>query len=302
MNYSDHGSYIEIDIPEHFAYEHCLIYLARSEVECLHRVIDNAVFKVIDIKGDLLMLKISDSINSLKVEFLNKIPAQEEKTYTAEYVWNLFDLGTDVTEFYKLAKTDGILSNLVEKYYGLRIIKINDLFEGVCWAIIGQQINLKFAYTLKKRLCESYGKKYEYDGQIYYVFPEPETISDLSVENLRELQFTGRKSEYLIGVGKLFNEGKMSRRYLESLNGYDAVRKALMDIRGIGNWTADYAILKCFNYHEAFPIADVGIHNGLKVLLGREKKPKVDEILQLSEPWAGWEAYATFFIWRSLYN
>ncbi len=272
MNYSDHGSFIEITTPENFVYEHCLVYLARSDIECLHKVIDKAVFKVIDFNGDLLMLKISESTTSLKVTFLNKTPTHSEKNYTAEYVWNLFDLGTDLTSFYKLAKSDAILSHLVEKYYGLRIIKINDLFEGICWAIIGQQINLKFAYTLKQRLCESYGKKYEYDGTMYYVFPAPEILSGLNVKALRELQFTGRKSEYLIGVGKLFNENQISRQCLESLSGYEEVRKSLMDIRGIGNWTADYTILKCFHYNEAFPIADVGIHNGLKTLLGRDKK------------------------------
>ena len=81
------------------------------------------------------------------------------------------------------------------------------MFETICWAIIGQQINLKFAYTLKKRLVEGYGEKMEYDNEEYFLFPTPKVISKLEVEDLKPLQFTTRKAEYIIGIAKLFNEG-----------------------------------------------------------------------------------------------
>jgi len=59
-------------------------------------------------------------------------------------VWDMFDLGTDLTAFYELKENDSIINLLINKYKGLRIVKINDMFETICWAIIGQQINLKF--------------------------------------------------------------------------------------------------------------------------------------------------------------
>jgi len=99
----------------------------------------------------------------------------------------MFDLGTDLTEFYKLAEDDSIIKLLVHKYKGLRIVKMDDMFETICWAIIGQQINLKFAYTLKKRLVESYGEKMIYDNEQYFLFPTPQVISKLQVEDLKPL-------------------------------------------------------------------------------------------------------------------
>ena len=78
------------------------------------------------------------------------------------------------------------------------------------------------------------------------------------------------------------------------------MKNRLISIRGVGDWTADYTIMKCFDINDAFPIADVGIHNALKGILGLDKKPTIEEIEKLSVNWSGWEAYATFYLWRSL--
>ena len=174
------------------------------------------------------------------------------------------------------------------------------MFETICWAIIGQQINLKFAYTLKKRLVEGYGEKMEYDNEEYFLFPTPKAISKLQVVDLKPLQFTTRKAEYIIGIAKLFNEGIIKKEELAIEKDYEKLKNRLILIRGVGAWTADYTIMKCFDINDAFPIADVGIHNALKGILGLDKKPTIEEIEKLSVNWSGWEAYATFYLWRSL--
>jgi len=81
---------------------------------------------------------------------------------------------------------------------------------------------------------------------------------------------------------------------------YEKLRNRLVSIRGVGNWTADYTIMKCFNINNAFPIADVGIHNALKGILALDKKPTIADIEKLSVNWKGWEAYATFYLLRYL--
>ena len=233
---------------------------------------------------------------------MDQVPAKWVRAQVAKYVWDMFDLGTDLTSFYKLAEDDSIIKLLIDKYKGLRIVKINDMFEAICWAIIGQQINLKFAYTLKKRLVESYGEKMIYDKEEYFLFPTPQVISKLEVEDLKPLQFTTRKAEYIIGIANLFNDGTIKKEELALEKDYEKLKKKLVSIRGVGNWTADYTIMKCFDINDAFPIADVGIHNALKGILGLDKKPTIDEIEKLSVNWRGWEAYATFYLWRCLYD
>jgi DNA-3-methyladenine glycosylase II len=302
VGWQDNKSTVEVLPPKEFSFEECLVYLNRSDQECLHKVRDSEVYKVIKIEDYKLLLKIGKSGSNLRVEFLNGIPPKWVRAQTAKFVWDLFDLGTDLTPFYEKAKDDAIIQLLTDKYKGLRIIKIEDLFEVISWAIIGQQINLKFAYTLKKRMVEKYGENLKYDGEEYFLFPTPQVIAQLTVDDLKELQFSSRKAEYVIGIAQLINRGVIKKEELALKKDYEKLKNKLTSIRGIGNWTADYVIMKCFDLYSAFPIADVGIHNALKGILGLNKKPTIQEIEQLALNWKGWEAYVAFYLWRWLYD
>ena len=79
---------------------------------------------------------------------------------------------------------DPLLQQAVSKFYGLRNIGIPDLFEALCWGILGQQINLTYAYTLKRRFVETFGSSIEWEDQSYWIFPKPEDIAKLTVEDL----------------------------------------------------------------------------------------------------------------------
>ncbi len=302
VKWKDLKKYIEIDVPEEFSFEQCMVYLDRSDIECLHTIKEEEFYKLLKFEDINVLIKIAMENKKLKVTFMDKVPAKWVRTQVARYVWELFDLGTDLTAFYKLIEADSIIKLLIDKYKGLRIVKINDMFEAICWAIIGQQINLKFAYTLKKRIVECYGEKMVYDNEEYFLFPSAQTISKLEVPDLKQLQFTTRKAEYIIGIAKLFNEGIIKKEELALEKGYEVLKKRLVAIRGVGNWTADYTIMKCFDINDAFPIADVGVHNALKGILGLDRKPTIDEIEKLSVNWKGWEAYVTFYLWRWLYD
>ena len=300
--WTDFKKYIEIDVPEEFSFKQCMVYLNRSDNECLHKIKEEDFYKLLKFQDVKVLIKISMGNKKLKVTFMEGVPAKWVRAQVAKYVWDMFDLGTDLTDFYKLAEEDLILKLLIDKYKGLRIIKINDMFETICWAIIGQQINLKFAYTLKKRLVEGYGEKMVYDYEEYFLFPTPQVISKLQVEDLKPLQFTTRKAEYIIGIANLFNEEIIKKEELSLVLDYEILKNRLVSIRGVGNWTADYTIMKCFNINDAFPIADVGIHNALKGILALDKKPTIEDIEKLSVNWKGWQAYATFYLWRWLYD
>jgi DNA-3-methyladenine glycosylase II len=302
VQWLDYKNYIEIITPEEFSFEQCLVYLNRCDLECLHKIKDGEVYKLLKFEDINVIIKITFDNKKLRVTFIDHVPPKWVRAQVAKYVWDMFDLGTDLTSFYNMSNNDPITKLLVEKYKGLRIVKINDFFEALCWAIIGQQINLKFAYTLKKKLVESYGEKITYNDEDYFLFPTPQIISKLNVEDLKKLQFTTRKAEYIIGIAKLFHDGFIKKEELALEKDYEKLKKRLVSIRGVGDWTADYTIMKCFNINCAFPIADVGIHNALKGILGLTEKPPVNEIENLASNWRGWEAYVTFYLWRWLYD
>jgi DNA-3-methyladenine glycosylase II len=288
---------LKIELPAEFSYSECLVFLERSPLEVLHHIHDKHIYKLIMVKAELILIKISYRVHVLVIEFPDREPLNKGKI--VEFIENWFDLNQDISLFYDAVSEDSLLQPLVKQYFGLRMIGIPDLFEALTWAIMGQQINLTFAYTLKQRLVESYGKKRVLHDKDYWVYPSPEIIASLQIENLRKLQFTTRKAEYVIGVAREIVEGRLSKDVLRSSE--DPARH-LVSLRGIGPWTADYVLMKCLLKTDAFPVADVGLQNAVMKQLGSQQKPTVKELKKQAENWSGWEAYATFYLWRSLYE
>jgi DNA-3-methyladenine glycosylase II len=191
---------------------------------------------------------------------------------------------------------------LAKKYFGLRLIGIPELFETLCWAIIGQHINLQFAYSLKKRFVETFGEKVIYEDIDYRLFPTPEEMLNVSVDDLMKLQFTGKKSEYIIELAyKIYNGDLADKTELKNMN-YTTAKNYLLKIRGVGEWTADYVLMKCLRFQEALPAADVGLHNAIKNNLKLDRKPDKNKINQIAAEWGKWNAYSVFYLWRSLYD
>ncbi|NHM30820.1 DNA-3-methyladenine glycosylase family protein [Neobacillus terrae] len=302
MSSSNLSSMIKINTPRDFNFEECLVFLDRSNQELLHRIKDGYLYKLIKVDQELILLKISYKIDALNVEFPLGDPSKNARKLAAEFIVDWFDLEQDLADFYEMALYDNILNQIASKYRGLRIIGIPDLFEALTWAILGQQINLKFAYTLKKRFVERFGEGLMFEGETYWLYPSFDRIAEIDIEHLRELQFTVRKAEYVIGVAKAMSKGELKKENLLKKQDYLPIHNYLTNMRGIGAWTADYVMMKCLHQRSAFPITDVGLHNAIKFQLGLEGKPTINEIKEMALNWTGWEAYAVFYLWRSLYD
>ena len=296
------SSYVRVPTPAEFSFDECLVFLNRSPQENLHRIQNDQIIKLIDHQGELILIGVTHAEQHLRVEFLNGKPSEAGQRAAAEYVWAWFDLKTDLVPFYGMAADDPILQPIVKRHFGLRILGFPDLFEAMAWAITGQQINLTFAYTLKKRFVEAYGKSVVYKGEIYWTFPSCEEIAALAVSDLTPMQYSARKAEYIIGIATEMAKGNLVKENFTDGKDAQTVEKELVAIRGIGPWSANYVMMKCLGFTSAFPIADVGLHNALKYQLELEKKPLIAEIERYAENWKGWEAYATFYLWRSLYG
>jgi DNA-3-methyladenine glycosylase II len=295
---------IRIPVPKEFEFSVNLDYLARSPDESLYRITGGKLYKAIPIGPHYPFFEISGDepgflvIRSMVDGLEWGLEIQEEITI---YVREWFDLDNDLTPFYSLSQEDAVLNQVVNRLYGLRNMGIPDLFEALCWGIIGQQINLAFAYTLKRRFVETFGTSISSGDITCWLFPTPQAIASLSVADITALQMTSKKSEYLIGVAKLIADGKLSKEMLLAADDFKAAEKMLVAIRGIGPWTANYVLMRCLRYAAAFPIDDVGLHNAIKSVLEMPQKPTVAQIRELSAGWKNWESYATFYLWRVLY-
>jgi DNA-3-methyladenine glycosylase II len=287
-----------VPTPEAFDFNLCLDFLRRSPKEILHRCSDKGVRKLIRLSNEIILFELSGRKN-LKVDLLNGKLTPETKSGLKQYIGEWFDITTDLKPFYALAEKDPLLKEVAKKYYGYRIVGQPDLFESLAWAILGQQINLQFAYTLKQRFVENFGEKMVFGADDYYLFPHPEAVAVLRDEHLLPLQFSRQKSKYIITLAEAFASGELSKENIAGLPFAEA-REQLMKIKGIGNWTANYALMKTFHYGEAFPLEDAGVHNAIKNLKGMKQKPTLDQVRRIFKKYKGWEAYATLYLWKSL--
>jgi len=293
---------IELYPAKPFSFSECLLFLNRSNLENLHRVIDGVLYKLLNIGEKNVLIKITESPSSLVIDFpMGECPSDTGEK-VIQFVEEWLGLNQDMAGFYTMAAHDPLLSPLIDKYTGLRIIGIPDLFEALVWAVIGQQINLTFAYTLKKRLVELCGERVEVEGLQHWTFPSYEKVANLTVEDFRNMQFTGRKAETILHIARMMHRGELLKESLLLENDVQAIHHQLTSIKGVGPWTAEYVMMKSLQLPNAFPVSDVGLHNAIKDRMNLPKKPTVNEIKEMAEVWEGWKAYATFYLWRSLYD
>ena len=274
-------------------------FLKRSPREILHRIEEETVVKAIYVDDEIVAFRIGHQQDSLEIEFLTRKVSTSIKQKVSDYVREWFDLETDLKPFYAMARKDDLLKGLVRKYYGYRIIGQPDLFESIIWAVIGQQINLPFAYTLKQRFVEQFGGSIELKNQKYFLFPSPEVVAQITADQLLPLQFSRQKTAYVIGIAQAFAEGRLSKQKLTSLS-LEEAKEELIKIKGIGNWTANYALMKTFRHPDAFPLEDAGVHNAIKNLMNLKSKPSLDRVKKIYKKYEGWEAYVTLYLWKSL--
>ncbi|WP_108670503.1 DNA-3-methyladenine glycosylase family protein [Peribacillus acanthi] len=187
------------------------------------------------------------------------------------------------------------LSDIFEEHKGTALILDFDYFSCLVKCIIHQQLNLSFAHTLTERFVHTYG--FEKDGTWFY--PSPDRVAAITVEELRELQFSTRKAEYVIGLGKEISEGNLDLAALKEKSDLDVIN-TLVKLRGIGNWTAENFLLFGLGRPNLFPKADIGIQNALKKLLQLPEKPSIEVMDDLSTEWSPYLSYASLYLWRSI--
>ena len=182
---------------------------------------------------------------------------------------------------------------------GTRIPGCFEPFEMAVRAVLGQQITVKAASTLAGRIAKTYGTPIETGIEgLTHTFPSAEDIVALSgnmeeghsiEEHLGVLGVIASRSRCILGLAQAMTEGKLT---LDSCAEPETEMKKLLEMKGIGKWTAKYIAMRTMGWPDAFLESDVGIK---KALPGYSEK----ELLEMSERWSPWRSYATVSLWNS---
>ena len=167
-------------------------------------------------------------------------------------IWRgYFDLDRDYGGIKKALADDDVMRKAVEYGGGIRILN-QDLWETVVSFIISASNNIPRIKGIIERLCALYGSEIEYGGEIYYSFPDFETLSRLKVEDLAPIR-AGFRDKYIIDAARRFASGDIDEKYIRSLDAEGAKRE-LMRINGVGNKVANCILLFGLSHTEAFPV------------------------------------------------
>jgi AraC family transcriptional regulator of adaptative response / DNA-3-methyladenine glycosylase II len=211
------------------------------------------------------------------------------------YASRMLGLGQDATGFARQFANDPLLGPLIAERPGLRIPQTATPWEGLAWAIIGQQIGLGFAIAMRSRLISLAGTRHP-SGLIGH--PDAAAVARLDPADLRALQFSKSKADYILEAARRVAAGGPDLENLRNLSAKHAAR-LLGGLRGVGPWTIDYVFLRGLGFPDSLPSGDAGIAQALQRLTGN--RPADKEIRTLAERFAPYRSFAAAHLWASLH-
>jgi DNA-3-methyladenine glycosylase II len=230
----------------------------------------------------ILELTISDSLGEHAAELAMRVS-------------KMFDLNTDPEVINRHLASDPLLAPLVVANPALRLPSAFDPFEQAVRAIVGQQVTVKAAVTITRRLVERVGEDLSWacaDGTeaLDRLFPTPHALAVAALDNIG---MPGKRVATLQRLAAAVADGALDLRVDD---GADALVSRLCELPGIGPWTAEYIALRGFGEADAFPAADLGL---LKAPLWGDAGITAKELLARSQAWRPWRAYAAVHIWQN---
>ncbi len=205
--------------------------------------VDGALHRVVGLRE----VRIEPARGGVRVE-----PLDAE---TRPVIRKLLGAEFDLNAFYAWARRDPVLRRLKKALAGFRPPLAPDPFETLVTSITAQQVSLHAAFAIRNRLIERFGRR----AAQAYAFPAARRLARASEEELVALGFSRRKAEYVVGLA-------VARPDFEELAGLpdDEVKARLVEIRGLGEWTADWYLARHLARPRAWPAGDLALAKAVR--------------------------------------
>jgi DNA-3-methyladenine glycosylase II len=190
-----------------------------------------------------------------------------------------------------LAKRDRVMRKLIPNCGPSRLQCRGDAFTTLARSIVGQQISVKAAQMVWDRFM--------------LLMPEgskplsPEGLMRLSTSDMRSAGLSVRKVEYLQELARQFAAGGVREADWSAMDDESVIRQ-LVEIRGIGRWTAEMFLIFHLMRPDVLPLDDAGLIKGISVNYFSGEPVSRAEAREVGDAWSPYRTVATWFIWRSL--
>jgi len=227
--------------------------------------------------------------NALQLEFSHSLTPVLPTLLTR--VRGLFDLNARTDIIAGHLSKDERLAALVDRTAGIRVPGAFNGFELGLRAIIGQQITVKAATTIGCRFAEAFGERIVTPhAELNRLTPNPARVAKATVDDISKLGIVSMRSRSIIALARAQTSGNMSLDGGSHHKPEEAIRR-MVELPGIGQWTAHYIAMRALSWPDAFPKEDIVVRNQLGGVSAKEAE-------ELSQSWRPWRSYAVMHLWR----
>jgi DNA-3-methyladenine glycosylase II len=277
---------------------------ARFKDEIVDRVEPKRYRRLLTVDGRLVLATVTDAGTTtkplLQVELHGDQKADLTRPEIAAQLRHILCTDLDLKPFYRLVKNDELLGLITSRFRGLKLPASPTVFESLVMAVLSQQVNLTFAYSIKKELVETFGETQQVNGDLYHAFPSPARFAEQKEEDLLRFRLSRAKAGTLVRLGQTFASSATPDQELTTLTDDEVVAR-LTQIKGIGRWSADIALLRGLARIDAFPGGDLGVVKYVaQGLLGKTEKATETEMREFAERWRPYRGLALIYCYAEL--
>jgi DNA-3-methyladenine glycosylase II len=186
-----------------------------------------------------------------------------------------------------LARRDPVLGAIIRRHRGAALVRRGAPFATLARAIVGQQISVKAAQSVWDRLTACVGEM------------SPERVLGARRDALRACGLSARKVEYIADLARHFADGAIHVSRWPRMADEEVIAE-LVQVRGIGRWTAEMFLIFNLLRPDVYPLDDLGLQRAIRLHYFGGRKVPLGRMRRLGERWVPWRSVATWYLWRSL--
>jgi DNA-3-methyladenine glycosylase II len=186
-----------------------------------------------------------------------------------------------------LARRDPVMAGIMRAHPGIFLVRRGEPFMTLARAIVGQQISVMAAQSVWNRFAACVGE----------VTPQNVLLRERPL--LRACGLSDRKTEYIADLAQHFANGAIHVHRWPQMSD-EAIIAELVEVRGIGRWTAEMFLIFSLLRPDVYPLDDLGLQKAIRVTYFRGRKVALSTLRRLGERWRPWRSVATWYLWRSL--
>lgn len=196
------------------------------------------------------------------------------------------DAGNWQSAIRQLLAVDAGLQQMVERYGPPLPWTMPGGFAGLTLTILAQQISLESAHAVSRKLKARLGEV------------QPAGFLALDDAALRQMGFSRQKAGYVRGLAAQILAGKLDLDQLAGLDN-ESARQRLMQLRGVGRWTADTYLLFALCRADAWPSGDLALETAMAPLIGQHGRLERRVADRMAARWRPWRALAARILWTA---